>query len=155
MDQKNYNGNYYASFGDLKGKTLTEVTGNVGDETMQFVADNGEAWKLHYYQDCCASCSVEDICGELSDLLESPILLAEEVSSREPDAAEKEKREKEKQEYIARNGKNSWWDSHGSETWTFYKLSTIKGSVTIRWYGSSNGYYSESATFERVGRDGS
>lgn len=121
----------HTEFSDLSGKTLKSISGNVGDEEIVFITADGEKYTLKYYQDCCASCSVEDICGDLKDLIGYPILLAEETSSHDnpPGITPPEYQD--------------------SFTWTFYKLATIKGSVTIRWYGSSNGYYSETATFEK------
>lgn len=32
----------------------------------------------------------------------------------------------------------------------FYKFSTIKGSVTVRWCGTSNGYYSTRVKFKKI-----
>lgn len=130
----NLRDNYRAKFNDLEGKTLKEITGKVGDETMQLITDSGEIYQLSYYSDCCASCSVEEIHGDLTDLIGTPILLAEEISHCNENPPE-----------VKAPG------DHGSFTWTFYKLSTISGSVTIRWYGTSNGYYSESVTFEKLG----
>lgn len=75
--------------------------------------------------------SIEDVCGDLNDLIGVPITMAEEVESREnPPGITKEYQD--------------------SFTWTFYKLATVKGYVTIRWYGESNGYYSESVSFDLV-----
>lgn len=119
-------------FSVLEGLVITKITGGVGDEEMIFTTEEGRTFQLYYEQDCCASCAIEDIAGDLDDILHNPLLLAEEVfnSEENPEGVTPEYQE--------------------SFTWTFYKLSTIRGSVTIRWYGESNGYYSETATFEEV-----
>ncbi len=119
------------TFEDLKGKTLTAIEIESDRECMRFICDDGDAYRLIYHHDCCAGCSIEDICGDLEDLIGHPLLVAECVTSSEnPEGVVKE-------------------DQY-SFTWAFYKLDTIKGGVTIRWYGESNGYYSETATFERL-----
>lgn len=119
-------------FSSLIGKTLTDVK-NFDNEEIIFTVDNGDVYKLHHIQDCCESVVVDDICGDLSDLIGTPILEAEEASSEENPHGVVHDYEPE------------------SQTWTFYKLRTIKGSVDIRWHGSSNGYYSESVDFCKVG----
>jgi hypothetical protein len=70
---------------------------------------------------------IDDICGDINCLLNTPITMAEESGESGRD--------------------ENHWDSY---TWTFYKLATVKGYVTIRWYGTSNGYYSESVDFVRI-----
>ena len=120
------------SIGVLVGKTLSKV--NATNEEITFITDNGEEYKMYHYPDCCESVSVEEIIGELDDLIGSPILTAEErTSNTNPDGVTK--------------------DYQDSFTWTFYELATNKGSVTIRWYGESNGYYSEDVSFSKVTND--
>lgn len=76
---------------------------------------------------------VEDVVGDLSDLVGKPMVMAEMVEHvcKNPDGIEIP-------EY------------QDSFTWTFYKLATVNGYVTIRWYGESNGYYSETVDFVEV-----
>jgi hypothetical protein len=112
----------------LVGKTLTEIQ-KVEDDEIYFVTSDEETYRMWHYQDCCEDVTIEDIIGDLDDLIGSPITLAEEVTSNE-------------------NPLNEEWDE--SFTWTFYKFATNKGYVTIRWYGTSNGYYSESVDFAKI-----
>lgn len=115
-------------FSDLVGLTLTRAE-KVADDRVEFETDNGRVFALHHYEDCCEHVSVEDIAGDLSDLVGAPIALAEENSnSDDPKRGEYDE---------------SW-------TWTFYRIATANGLVVIRWYGTSNGYYSESVSFDEV-----
>lgn len=112
------------AFGDIAGKTITEIHGmEVDNDVIFFVCDDGTIYKMYHEQDCCESVDINDICGEVDFLLNTPITLAEEV--------------------VQDGGENDW----GTSTWTFYNFGTVKGYVTIRWYGESNGYYSESVSF--------
>lgn len=114
---------------DLLGVTLVDIE-NKGDELI-FTLDNGDQYKMYHNQDCCESVYIEDIAGELSDLVGSPLLMAEEATSNtNPEGIVKEYQD--------------------SFTWTFYKFATIKGYVTIRWYGESNWYYSERVDFIKI-----
>jgi hypothetical protein len=120
-------------FSELVGKTLKEVRGAVGDDTLEFVCEDGSIYALFHSQDCCESVSVESIVGDLADLIGSPILVAEEATSdTDPEGFKSDDLYRE------------------SFTWTFYKLATFKGYVDIRWLGESNGYYSESVDFSRI-----
>lgn len=130
---------------DLIGKVLTEIKKT--DDEIIFICNDDTSYKMYHSQDCCESVSIEDIVGDLDDLIGTPILVAEENSSNELTAEQIAEKEKEKLE----QGDDYYDYSDDSFTWTFYKFATIKRYVDIRWYGSSNGYYSESVDFIQIG----
>lgn len=110
---------------ELIDKTLLRIE-QIGNDVIEFTCDDGTVYRMRHDQECCESVYVEDIIGDLTDLIGSPIIMAEEATGNEGPI-----------------GGDSF-------TWTFYKLATAKGYVTIRWYGESNGYYSESVDFMRL-----
>ena len=124
-----------ANFEELKGAVISAIYKddekmgkyyNIYDyeESLIFATDKGVFVQYHN-QECCEDVRIEDICGDLDDLIGNPVLVAEERSNY-------------KETEI------------GDEEWTFYELATIKGSVNIRWYGESNGYYSTSVSFVKI-----
>lgn len=118
-------------FKDLLGKTIVKIIkysedqyenayyAGVGD-SIQFILNDDTSYLMYHGRNCCENVNIESITGDLSDLLDVPILVAEES--------------------ISDKTEDRWGNI--IEQWTFYKLATIKGYVDIRWIGQSNGYYS-------------
>ena len=109
----------------LKGKILKDIKIE-GNENIFFIDEDAREYKMFHDYDCCENVYIEDICGDINNLIGSKIIMAEEIINRDLSPLNK-------------------YDE--SYTWTFYKFATVKGYVTIRWYGESNGYYSEEVDF--------
>lgn len=119
----------------MTGLTMASVkrsTDAEENDTLEFESTCGRKFVLFHDRDCCESVTIDDIAGDLEDLVGSPLILSEEVSSAD-------------MWY-----ENSKEDGDESFTWTFYRFATAKGYVTVRWYGTSNGYYSESVSFREI-----
>ena len=115
-------------FDAMKNKVMVEVTGKVGHDVMRFISEDKTQFNFEHYQDCCERVQINDIVGDLKDLIGSPILTAEETTdsiNNKPEDAE-------------------------CFTWTFYTFTTAKGTVTVKWLGESNGCYSERVSFSVI-----
>ena len=110
---------------ELLNKIIFKIEND--DDRIDFYSTDGNMYSMYHDQDCCESVSIDDINGDLDDLIGSPILMADESTSSNTK--------------LDGTPLTDEWDSC---TWTFYRFATIKGYVNIRWYGASNGYYSES-----------
>lgn len=93
----------FLDVGVLKGKIIEDIVINrEKTEIILSVEGSGfyEFYKFYHQKDCCESVWIEDIEGDLNDLLGYPILQAEKITEK---------------------NKNN---SYESSTWTFYKLAT-------------------------------
>lgn len=95
-------------------------------DRLVFVLNDGTAFVLHNESEGDYGCDVHihlvDIEGDLFDLIDRPLVVSETASYSPP-------------EKIC-----------DRETWTYYRLATPKGMVSLRWQGGSNGYYSEAVS---------
>ena len=137
---------------ELIGKTLLYIHVNNELDEILFTCNDATQYKMYHDQDCCEHVCIDDINGDINDLIGSQILIAEEVSNKKfVEDFENSFKLKDGLKDYEWNYKNEHGESKPeSFTWTFYKLATIKGYVDIRWYGASNGYYSESIDFIKL-----
>lgn len=112
------------SFGKLVDCVIVKVT-EVNNDSVEFELQDGRKAVLYHQQDCCESVYLEATIGNVDDIMNSPVL---RVSEEDYDG-----------------GPESEYEE--SYMWSCFRVGTAKGSVLFRFYGSSNGYYSEDVSF--------
>ncbi len=124
---------------ELLGKTIAaiysnEITGEFKKgEVVYLETSDGKKYKMYHEQNCCENVRLEDVIGDVEDLLNSPLTMSELTTNSE-------------------DNKPSEYSE--SFTWSFYRFATVKGYVTLRWLGESNGWYSESVNFVEIDENG-
>jgi hypothetical protein len=109
----------------LMNRKLVAITGmHEHSNQIEFVTDSGDRFRM-YSDQYRSNVELVDVYGDWQDLLHSEIVVAEARTQKGP-------------------------ANYASATWTFYELATQKGSITLRWLGTSNGYYSETVNVEHV-----
>lgn len=119
-----YNNGYdSANFSELVGKTIVSIGGMAQHSDLVVIeCSDGSKYIMEHHQDCCEHVYLEDVNGDVADLLNRPVTLTEVSIGDSPYGHEP--------------------DSDSSETWTFYRLATDKGWVVLRW--------SEGVSFEKL-----
>lgn len=149
----------YDELSQMVGVTMVSVTGKQYDEALRFTSDDGRCFSFYHEQDCCENVSIEEVIGDLDDLVGSPIVYAEEVSNSarqqrldrlsNVDTFKLGDLEAERAAILRDDpvGLEEPVVDAESYTWTFYRFATAKGCVTVRFLGTSNGYYGEGVSF--------
>lgn len=119
---------------ELEGQTIAAVDTNLRGRREQDVLlavhfESEDVLVFSHVQDCCEHVYLEDGLEDLKGLVGGVVSYVEWTSS----------------EYQPRD--------YGEEVWHFYKIATSKGYATLRFIGTSNGYYSTSVN-EYLVRDG-
>lgn len=129
LDQRKRRTRTELPFAALTGLVLEKLVQVKGSRTINeevYIWASGRKFVMVHDQDCCECVTVEDIQGNVERMIGEVVIDATENSNCTDPKIE---------------GTDDCW------TWTYYTIRTQSETLVIRWYGSSNGYYSESVTF--------
>jgi hypothetical protein len=105
----------------IVGKVVSSIVKLDDHKGLEINVKGCGAFRLKHLQECCEQVWLDDVCGDLTDLIESQILKAELTVN------------------INNRG-----------TWSFYHIATMKGHVTLRFCGTSTGCYSTTVDFYKL-----
>ena len=117
-------------FNELEGLSIFSIDGlERQSELITITTDDNRTFKMYHDQDCCEHVYLADF--QLHGTYKGKVLKAT-VDTNEDDEPE--------------------FEYEDTYTWTYYIIETENGKLTLRWFGSSNGYYSESVDFYEVNK---
>ena len=119
------------TYTEFSGKTIQEVRGckkHSDEVTLKFT--DGTCLKFYHQQDCCETVLLEDFDTTPEDLVNTNIISIEERISRSGEGIKP---------------LDNWDHSY---TWSFYVIKTSSSTMVLRWYGTSNGWYSETVDID-------
>lgn len=106
---------------EIVGKIVNRIE-KYKDTELKFYMKDGSIYVMRHLQDCTEDVHIEDINGDLSKFRNTRIAKA----------------------YVSKG--NSFYGKY-----TFYHLTSYSGEyLTIRWIGTSNGYYSVEVNFDKI-----
>jgi hypothetical protein len=132
------------SIEQLKGLTISEV--GCGIDKLLFTCTNGDKYMMKHMQDCCEVVYLEDITEDWKQILTGSTV----YDAYESRSSYSEQNEVPKNHGIDASELRLYEREINCGTWTFYRIVTNQGTVVIRWYGFSNGYYSETAELYKL-----
>lgn len=119
------------TYTEFSGKTIQEIRGcKKHSDEVTIIFTDGSCLKFYHQQDCCETVELED-CDIIPEwLVNSKIISVEERIFRSGEGVKP---------------LNNWAESY---TWSFYVIKTSSSTMVLRWYGESNGWYSETVDID-------
>jgi hypothetical protein len=123
---------YDISVERLVGETLVAIDQDDKSSEILLTTASGRQFRIVHHDDCCESVHIEGTDGEWSSLIGKVI----ESASHEEESAD--------------GTLDEYGYSYESATKTTITFKVNDATVVSRWFGSSNGYYSESVNVDEI-----